>query len=108
MTHNANVAVLGDADHITKLENHPVPEGGRHCRPGVIGTFEVPDVTTALLELEGGERAFQYRLRRYSLPKTAKVDSDNLLRPGEVGIDRPVQGTAVSKMSPRPGNTPDH
>ncbi len=82
VTHNANIAVLGDADYVTKLENRPTPEGSRHCSPGVAGSFEDSAVTNALLDLEGGVQAFQFRLRRYSLPKTAKTDTINLLKPG--------------------------
>jgi AAA domain len=68
VTHNANIPVLGDADLVIKMENRPVSENDRRCAAAVRGTFEVPAVTAALLELEGGAQAFQYRQHRYSIP----------------------------------------
>ena len=67
VTHNANVPVLGDADYVFKMENQPQPPSGRRCVVAVEGCFESPDVTTAMLELEGGPEAFRYRQHRYGL-----------------------------------------
>lgn len=67
VTHNANIPVLGDADHVTQMENLPQPDGGRKCVVAAAGTFEIPAITEALVELEGGPQAFQFRHHRYSL-----------------------------------------
>jgi hypothetical protein len=68
VTHNANIPVLGDADYVIKMENRPRPEGGRTCVIATQGCFESKAVTQALIELEGGERAFQFRQHRYAIP----------------------------------------
>jgi hypothetical protein len=68
VTHNANIPVLGDADYVIKMENKPRDPDGRICSVASEGTFENPEVTRALLELEGGRRAFEFRQQRYSLP----------------------------------------
>lgn len=70
ITHNANVPVLGDADYVIRMENNPHPDRGRECIVSCAGTFESESVTTALLELEGGEAAFKFRQDRYGLPFT--------------------------------------
>jgi DNA repair exonuclease SbcCD ATPase subunit len=70
VTHNANIPVLGDADYVIKMENRPRPEGGRTCVVATEGCFESNAVTRALIELEGGERAFQFRQHRYEIPIT--------------------------------------
>ncbi len=67
VTHNANVPVLGDADYVIQMENRPCPEKGRVCVVANEGCFENPDVTQALIELEGGKQAFQFRQYRYGL-----------------------------------------
>jgi AAA domain len=69
VTHDANIPVLGDADHVIKMENQPKGEGQRACIPDVVGCFESASVTAALLELEGGRQAFHFRKHRYDLPK---------------------------------------
>jgi len=69
VTHDANVPVLGDADYVIKMENQPRGEQGRACVSAAAGCFESPSVTSALLELEGGQQAFQFRKHRYALPK---------------------------------------
>lgn len=68
ISHNANIPVLGDADYVIKLENQPSDGGGRKCSVSSAGCFESIDITKALLELEGGKEAFQFRRRRYRLP----------------------------------------
>jgi hypothetical protein len=68
VTHNANVPVLGDADYVTQMENRPQEDGGRRCIAATVGSFETPAVTKALVELEGGPAAFQFRQHRYGLP----------------------------------------
>lgn len=67
VTHNANVPVLGDADYVIKMENKAKPEGGRQCIVAESGSFESAAITSTLLELEGGKRAFDFRRHRYSL-----------------------------------------
>jgi hypothetical protein len=67
ITHNANIPVLGDADYVLRMENKPRPEGGRLCVIASKGCFESPTITSTLLELEGGRRAFDFRQHRYSL-----------------------------------------
>jgi len=58
ISHNANVPVLGDADHVIRMENRPRPEGGRQCVVAAQGTFEERVITDALMDLEGGPQAF--------------------------------------------------
>ncbi len=69
-THNANVVVNGDADKIVVLR--PAVTGGTSTAPGpkisieidgAIETLKVKDAITATLE--GGERAFELRRRKY-------------------------------------------
>ena len=67
VTHVANIPVLGDADYITKMENRPSPTTGRQCVVTAEGCFERPEVTKAVVQLEGGEQAFRFRQHRYSL-----------------------------------------
>lgn len=69
VTHNANIAVLGDADYVHRMENVPVARGLRRCHATVSGCFESEAVTNALLALEGGREAFRYRWHRYGLPR---------------------------------------
>ena len=69
ITHNANIPVLGDADYVLKMENEPRSgNGGRQCIATDVGCFESSAIVNALLELEGGERAFRFRHNRYKLP----------------------------------------
>ena len=70
VTHNANIPVLGDADYVLKMENRPRADSGRTCAPTSVGCFESPDVTKALIELEGGQRAFDFRRFRYAIPRS--------------------------------------
>ena len=90
VTHNANIAVLGDADFVCKLENHPSDEGSRHCAARVSGAFENPAITNALLDLEGGQRAFQFRLHRYALPRSSKPDATRVAKLDEVDTAAPA------------------
>jgi DNA repair ATPase RecN len=69
ITHNANVPVLGDADYVTKMENVPQEGGGRRCVVEEVGCFESAKITDALIELDGGRRAFEFRQYRYALPR---------------------------------------
>jgi hypothetical protein len=71
ITHNANIPVLGDADLVIKMQNMPNPAGGRRCIVARQGCFESSDITSTLLELEGGRRAFEFRQHRYSLSDRA-------------------------------------
>lgn len=81
VTHNANISVLGDADYVLKLENRPSTGGGRHCSAPTAGAFEDASVTKALLELEGGQHAFRFRLHRYALPRSMAPDKARLQAP---------------------------
>jgi AAA domain-containing protein len=69
VTHNANIPVLGDADYVTRMENRPGGPNVRACVIDQAGCFESPTVTAALLDLEGGAQAFQFRNHRYALRK---------------------------------------
>ena len=61
-THNANVAVLGDAELVLALDADP-----GQGRVLVLGGLESPDVAeTTRRILEGGDEAFRARHRRYS------------------------------------------
>lgn len=73
ITHNANIPVLGDADYVTKMENQPNVESGRACTVAAAGSFEDEAVTQALIDLEGGQRAFDFRRHRYALPRSPGV-----------------------------------
>lgn len=73
VTHVANIPVLGDADYVIKLENRPHPETGRQCVVVAEGCFERSEVTTAVVQLEGGVQAFRFRQHRYSLTKTNEI-----------------------------------
>jgi hypothetical protein len=68
VTHNANIPVLGDADYVIKMENRPRPDSGRNCVAASTGSFESIAITKALIELEGGQRAFDFRRFRYAMP----------------------------------------
>jgi ABC-type cobalamin/Fe3+-siderophores transport system ATPase subunit len=68
VTHNANIPVLGDADYVIKMENRPRKDPGRTCVIADAGSFESVAVTKALIELEGGQRAFNFRRFRYAMP----------------------------------------
>ena len=68
VTHNANIPVLGDADYVIKMENRPRKDSGRTCVIADAGSFESVAVTKALIELEGGQRAFDFRRFRYAMP----------------------------------------
>jgi hypothetical protein len=69
ITHNANVPVLGDADFVLKMENQPLETGGRRCFVEHAGCFESAAITYALMELDGGRQAFEFRQYRYALPR---------------------------------------
>jgi len=69
ITHDANIPVLGDADYVIKMENRPLPDTGRECVVAEEGCFESSTITDVLIELEGGQRAFQFRQHRYALPR---------------------------------------
>ena len=73
ITHNANIPVLGDADYVTKMENQPNAQSGRACTVSAAGSFEDDTVTHALIDLEGGQRAFDFRRHRYALPRPSSV-----------------------------------
>lgn len=71
ITHNANIPVLGDADYVIKMENRPRTDSGRTCVVANAGSFESVAVTRALIELEGGQRAFNFRRFRYAIPSNS-------------------------------------
>lgn len=73
VTHVANIPVLGDADYVIKLENRPHADTGRQCVVVAEGCFERSEVTTAVVQLEGGEQAFRFRQHRYSLTRLSEV-----------------------------------
>lgn len=58
-SHDANVVVSGDMDRVIVLPPHP-------SEPPIAGTlFDAPIRESAIALLEGGDRAFQLRQRRY-------------------------------------------
>jgi ABC-type cobalamin/Fe3+-siderophores transport system ATPase subunit len=69
ITHNANIPVLGDADYVLKMENKPLETGDRRCFVEHEGCFESANITYALMELDGGRQAFEFRQYRYALPR---------------------------------------
>ena len=68
ISHNANIPVLADAEFILKVRNDPVESQSR-CTIEQAGTFAEESMCSKLLELEGGERAFQVRQYRYAIPR---------------------------------------
>lgn len=59
VTHNANVVVNADAEHVTILRHGKLPEVEAH------GSIQMPAVKTSIcLIMEGGEPAFEARYRR--------------------------------------------
>jgi hypothetical protein len=68
ISHNANIPVLADAEFIVKVRNDPVESQSR-CTIEQAGTFADETICNKLLDLEGGERAFQVRQYRYAIPR---------------------------------------
>lgn len=68
ISHNANIPVLADAEYLVKIRNDPV-ESQSKCTIEESGTFAQKTMCDKLLELEGGERAFQVRQYRYAIPR---------------------------------------
>jgi hypothetical protein len=66
-THNANIPVLGDAEHIVGLT--PVVEGGiEHATipDGLCGSIDTPAIKEMIKDLlEGGQEAFEFRKQKY-------------------------------------------
>ncbi len=68
VTHNANLVVNTDADQVIVASSERNSSGGLPTVTYRCGTLENPDIRTAVCEiLEGGERAFLDRERRYRL-----------------------------------------
>lgn len=72
ISHNANIPVLADADYLVKIRNDPV-ESQSKCTIEESGTFADIFMCDKLLELEGGERAFQIRQYRYAVPRRTGI-----------------------------------
>ena len=68
ISHNANIPVLADAEYLVKIRNDPI-EAHSKCTIEESGTFAQQTMCDKLLELEGGERAFQIRQYRYAIPR---------------------------------------
>jgi hypothetical protein len=68
ISHNANIPVLADAEYLIKIRNDPVASQSK-CTIEESGTFADISMCDKLLELEGGERAFQIRQYRYAVPR---------------------------------------
>ncbi len=87
VTLDANIPVLGDADFVIKMENRPF-ENNRQCVAAQAGCFELRPITEALLELEGGEKAFHFRQHRYKLgrPGVFQDESRNEGTGGETPV----------------------
>ena len=73
ITHNANIPVLADADFLAKMRNDPI-ESQSKCSIELSGTFADEKVCNKVLELEGGERAFQIRQYRYAIPRRFDIE----------------------------------
>jgi hypothetical protein len=72
ISHNANIPVLADAEYLVKIRNDPVASRSK-CTIEECGTFADISVCDKLLELEGGERAFQIRQYRYAVPRRTVI-----------------------------------
>ena len=68
ISHNANIPVLADAEYLVKIRNDPIASQSK-CTIEEAGTFAQQTMCNKLLELEGGERAFQVRQYRYAIPR---------------------------------------
>jgi hypothetical protein len=72
ISHNANIPVLADAEFLVKIRNDPIESQSR-CTIEEAGTFAQEIMCDKLLELEGGERAFQLRQYRYAIPRRVGI-----------------------------------
>jgi len=72
ISHNANIPVLADAEFLMKVRNDPI-ESKSKCSIDTSGTFADENICTKVLELEGGERAFQVRQYRYAIPRKTGI-----------------------------------
>jgi hypothetical protein len=72
ISHNANIPVLSDAEYLVKIRNDPVASQSK-CTIEESGTFADVAMCDKLLELEGGERAFQIRQYRYAVPRRTGI-----------------------------------
>jgi DNA repair ATPase RecN len=68
ISHNANIPVLADSEYLIKVRNDP-SESQSSCTIELSGTFANESVCNKILELEGGERAFEIRQYRYAIPR---------------------------------------
>jgi ABC-type cobalamin/Fe3+-siderophores transport system ATPase subunit len=68
VTHNANLVVNTDADEVIIATSSPAPDDGLPTISYKCGSLENADIRRTVCEiLEGGERAFLERERRYRL-----------------------------------------
>ena len=68
VTHNANLVVNTDADQVIVASCKPADPGKLPLIDYTSGSLENPDIRDAVCDiLEGGERAFLERERRYRL-----------------------------------------
>lgn len=72
ISHNANIPVLADAELLIKVRNDPA-ESRSKCSIDSSGTFAEENICAKVLELEGGERAFQVRQYRYAIPRKTGI-----------------------------------
>jgi predicted ATPase len=80
VTHNANLVVNTDADQVIVATASPNPRGGLPSISYESGSLENPTIRRTVCDiLEGGERAFLERERRYRLrwEDGARPDPDN-------------------------------
>ena len=70
VTHNANLVVNTDADQVIVASSEPSPAGGLPTVTYRCGSLEQQKIRTTVCEiLEGGEKAFRDRERRYRLQR---------------------------------------
>lgn len=70
VTHNANLVVNTDADQVIVAESHPAADGGLPAITYWSGSLETKEVRSAVCStLEGGERAFLEREKRYRIQR---------------------------------------
>ena len=85
VTHNANLVVNTDADQVIVASSVPTTQGGLPRLSYDAGSLENPRIRKAVCEtLEGGERAFLDRERRYRLRWLESLAADERL-PAESG-----------------------
>lgn len=94
VTHNANLVVNTDADQVIVASASPAQDGGLPVIGYTMGSLENPEIRRSVCAiLEGGERAFLERERRYRLQWDQILDERPTL-PAAAGSAKASSATA--------------